>query len=125
MNARHEIVMLKQDNNQLDDTNLIMENTMLTKKFFKTKDEVEVTFEFSREDVTSVALAGEFNDWQPLAMKFNKKEKVFRTKVRLPKGGEFQFKYLLNEDEWENDYQADKYIPNIAGTEDSVVSTHA
>jgi len=97
---------------------------MLTKKFFKTKDEVEVTFEFSREDVTSVALAGEFNNWQPVDMKFNKKDKVFRTKLRLPKGGEFQFKYLLNETEWENDYQADKYISNTAGTEDSVVLTY-
>lgn len=102
---------------------LIMENEMLIKRFFKTKDEVEVTFEFSREDLKSVALAGDFNDWQPVNMKLNKKEKSFRTKIRLPKGEEFKFKYLLNEDEWENDYQADKYIANSLGTEDSIVST--
>jgi 1,4-alpha-glucan branching enzyme len=101
----------------------MMENKMLTKRFFKTKDEVEVTFEFSREGLNTVALAGEFNDWQPMSMKLNKKEKAFRTKIRLPKGEEFKFKYLLNEDEWENDYQADKYIANSLGTEDSVVST--
>lgn len=97
---------------------------MLSKKFFKTKDEVEVTFEFSREDVQSVSLVAEFNEWQPVAMKYNKKEKAFRTKCRLPKGGEFQFKYLLDDNEWENDYQADKYVANSVGTEDSVVSTH-
>ncbi|XPF95968.1 isoamylase early set domain-containing protein [Colwellia sp. RE-S-Sl-9] len=96
---------------------------MLTKKFFKTKDEAEITFEFSRDGVESVALVAEFTDWQPLEMKFSKKEKAFRTKVRLPKDGQFQFKYLLNGAEWENDYQADQYIPNSFGSEDSVVST--
>lgn len=98
---------------------------MLTKKFFKTKDEAEITFEFSRDDVESVALVAEFNDWQPLEMKFNKKEKAFRTKVRLPKDGQFQFKYLLNGSEWENDSQADQYIANSFGSEDSVVLTHS
>lgn len=98
---------------------------MLTKRFFKTKNEVEVTFEFSREDLKSVALAGEFNDWQPVSMKLNKKENSFRTKIRLPKDSEFKFKYLLNEAEWENDYQADKYMPNSLGSEDSIVSTMA
>lgn len=97
---------------------------MLTKKFFKTNNEAEVTFQFSRNDVESVSLIAEFNDWQPIHMKFNKKEKAFRTKVRLPKDAQFQFKYLLNGTEWENDYQADKYTPNSFGTEDSVVLTH-
>lgn len=97
---------------------------MLIKKFFKTKDEAEVTFEFSRDDVESVALCGDFNDWQPLSMKYNKKEKTFRTKVRLPKGEDFHFRYLINENEWENDYEADSYLPNAFGTENSVVTTH-
>jgi len=97
---------------------------MLTKKFFKTKDEAEITFEFYRDDVESVALVADFTDWQPVEMKFNKKAKVFRTKVKLAKQNEFQFKYLLNGSEWENDGQADKYIPNSYGSEDSIVSTH-
>lgn len=96
---------------------------MLTKKFFKTKDEAEVTFEFSRSDVTSAALVGEFNDWQAIEMKFNKKSQTFKTKLRLPKGGTFHFRYLLNDKEWENDYQADSYISNDFGSENSVVST--
>ena len=95
---------------------------MLTKKYFKTVDEVEVTFEFSRNDVNSVKLVAEFNDWQPLSMRYNKSSNVFKTKVRLPKGESFQFKYLLNDAEWENDYKADKYVPNAYGTENSVVA---
>ena len=96
---------------------------MLIKKFFKTKDEAEITFEFTRDDVTSVSLCGDFSDWQPVSMKFNKKEKSFRTKIRLPKGENFHFRYLINESEWENDYEADAYLPNGFGTDNSVVTT--
>ncbi len=96
---------------------------MLSKKFFKTKEEAEITFEFAREDVTKVELIAEFNDWKPLAMKFNKKAKVFKAKVRLPKNDSFEFRYLLNDTEWENDYKADQYLPNGLGTENSVVQT--
>jgi 1,4-alpha-glucan branching enzyme len=96
---------------------------MLTKKFFKTKDEAEVTFEFNRSDVSSAVLVGDFNDWQAIEMKFNKKTQSFKTKVRLPKGETFHFRYLLNNTEWENDYKADHYMPNEFGSENSVVST--
>lgn len=96
---------------------------MLTKKFFKTKDETDVTFEFNRSDVTSAELVADFNDWQAIEMKFNKKTQSFKTKVRLPKGGDFHFRYLLNKTEWENDYKADRYLPNEFGSENSVVNT--
>ncbi len=96
---------------------------MLKKKFFKSKEETEVTFEFAREDVSNVAIAGDFNQWQPAPMKYVKKDNVFRTRIRLPKNQDFSFRYLLNEKEWENDYAADAYIPNPYGTENSVVST--
>ncbi len=98
---------------------------MLTKKFFKTKDEVEVTFEFVRDGVESVALAGDFNDWQPAEMKFNKKAKIFKTKIRLAKNSRFHFRYLLNGSEWENDAKADAYSKNSFGSDNSVVITEA
>lgn len=103
--------------------NFIGRYIMLSKKFFKTKDEAEVTFEFARDDVTKVELVADFNSWQPIAMKFNKKTKVFKAKVRLAKNESFQFRYRLNDQEWENDYQADQYLPNNLGTENSVVKT--
>lgn len=96
---------------------------MLTKKFFKTKDETDVTFEFNRGDVTSAALVCDFNDWQAVEMKFNKKTQSYKTKIRLPKGKTFHFRYLLNGTEWENDYQADQYVANEFGSENSVVNT--
>lgn len=82
-----------------------------------------MTFEFARNDIKSVALAGEFNEWSPLKMNYIKKDKVFRARVRLPKNSTFRFKYLLDNKIWENDYKADAYVPNTFGSEDSVVTT--
>ena len=96
---------------------------MLKKKYFKTKSEAEVTFEFARDDIASVSLAGEFNEWTPQRMNFVKKDKVFRTRVRIPNNTTYRFKYLLDNETWENDYEADAYVPNTFGTEDSVVTT--
>jgi 1,4-alpha-glucan branching enzyme len=95
---------------------------MLKKKFFKTKDECEVTFEINVADAENVALVCEANGWEPIPMK-KLKQGPFRTKVRLPKEGEFQFRYLINTQEWRNDETADAYRPNEYGEENSVVST--
>lgn len=98
---------------------------MLNKKFFKSKPEAEVTFEFNREDIVSAQLAGDFTNWEPVAMKLDKKSGSFKVKLRLPTEAEYQFKYLLNDAEWENDYAADSYAANEFGTENSVISTKA
>jgi 1,4-alpha-glucan branching enzyme len=97
---------------------------MLKKKFFKTKDECEVTFEVSVENADQVALVSEHNGWEPIEMK-QVKDGPFRAKVRLPKEGEFQFRYLVNGQEWHNDNAADGYMANEHGSENSVISTTA
>ncbi|MGR5268751.1 isoamylase early set domain-containing protein [Vibrio astriarenae] len=99
---------------------------MITKRFFKTKDEVEVTFQWPQGDsnITTVSLSGDFNDWQATPLKLNR-QKVFTTKIRLPKEQSFQFRYLLNDEVWENDPAADEYVPNGLGSDNSVVKTYA
>ena len=96
---------------------------MLNKRFFKTKNEAEVTFEFSHPDADDVCLLGEFNDWQPMPMKLNKKLGVFKCKQRLPVDKEFHFRYLINGKQWDNDHHADGYSANNFGTENSIVNT--
>ncbi len=97
---------------------------MLTKKFFKTKDEVEVTFEVDRPDLDAVEWASDTTDWDPVPMKRADRGKgPFRLKVRLPKDAEIQFRYRFNGHEWENDEAADAYWPNDMGSDNSVVST--
>ena len=97
---------------------------MLKKRFFKTKDECEVTFEYAGSEASEVVLVGEFNDWKPIPMKKAKKAgSPFRAKVRLPKNGRFQFRYFVDQQTWANDEAADAYWPNEYGESNSVVST--
>lgn len=95
---------------------------MLKKKYLKTKDEWEVTFEFDQA-ADQVALVSESNNWQPINMKQRKKDGVFYTKVRLPKNKRIEYRYLLDQESWQNDSAADAYAPNEFGSENSVVIT--
>ncbi|OEF08636.1 isoamylase early set domain-containing protein [Vibrio genomosp. F10] len=97
---------------------------MFIKRYFKTKDEVEVTFQWPKEDpaVTSIAVCGDFNQWQSTPMKLNR-QKIFTTKIRLPKEKQFEFRYLINDQEWQNDPAADGYVGNSYGSDNSVLTT--
>ena len=98
---------------------------MLKKKYFKTKDECEVTFEFEHDAAQSVALVSEANGWQPVEMSKRRKDGIYYTKVRLPKQGQLQFRYLVDGQTWINDSAADAYVANEFGGENSVVVTSA
>ncbi len=98
---------------------------MFTKRFFKTKDEVEVTFQVDRPDAERVEWAAEVTGWDPIPMKRSKGSTgPFRLKVRLPKDDAVQFRYRFD-GRWENDEAADAYWPNEHGTDNSVVLTNA
>ncbi|MFN2135191.1 MAG: isoamylase early set domain-containing protein [Candidatus Promineifilaceae bacterium] len=98
---------------------------MINKKFFKTKDECEVTFEYANEGASEVALVSNFNDWEPVPMtKASKAGSPFRVKVRMPKGGEYQFRYQVDGSYWANDEDADAYWPNEFGETNGVVNTN-
>lgn len=96
---------------------------MLIKRFFKTKEEVEVTFEMPKAEWKTAQVAGEFNQWQPEPMKLNRKTGMFRYKTRVPKEAAIQFRYLFDDQHWDNDPIADAYTPNGLGSDNSVVST--
>lgn len=98
---------------------------MIKKRFFKTKDEVEVTFEWPQSEESTVAIAGDFNEWEAAPMKLNKKTKSFTFKTRLPKGENFQFRYFIDDATWENDPLADDYVRNSFGSENSLITTIA
>ncbi|MEL0635042.1 isoamylase early set domain-containing protein, partial [Pseudoalteromonas carrageenovora] len=76
------------------------------------KDEAEVTFEISHPEAEQVSLLGEFTDCQPVPMKLNKKQGVFKIKQRLAIVKQFHFRYLIHGDIWDNDHEADGYMAN-------------
>jgi len=95
---------------------------MLKKKYFKTKSEVEVTFELRNDDAEKAELVCEANGWEPIDMK-RTKDGSFRTRVRLPKDGRFQFRYLVNDNTWIDEEEADSFCMNEFGGRNSILVT--
>jgi 1,4-alpha-glucan branching enzyme len=99
----------------------------LKKKFIKSKQACKVTFHLPKAavgDAKEVVVLGDFNEWDKtnaVPMKMNKNG--YAATVDLPVGAEYQFRYLLDGNIWENDWQADKYVATPFGEDNSVVST--
>lgn len=98
----------------------------IKKQYLKNKSVCKVTFTLPKDMIDSaksVSLVGDFNDWNPEAnpMK-HRKDGSFEATVSLEKGHEYQFRYLLDSDKWENDNSADKYVRSpYEDVENSVV----
>lgn len=98
-----------------------------TKKFLKSKPVCKVTFKLTPEEAKrakKVQLVGEFNDWDKTSSPMKKlKNGAFTQTVDLPAGKEYRFRYLLDDEQWENDWAADRYIPSpLSYDDDSVIS---
>ncbi len=101
---------------------------MLKKKFLKTK--CKVTFvlpDAIASDATSAYVVGDFNNWDETATPMERIETKsgvrFEATVDLKLNEEYQFRYLVNGEEWHNDWHADRYVPNPFSGDNSVVST--
>ena len=97
----------------------------MKKRFLKTKPVCKVTFELPKEvtrEAHTVALVGEFNSWDTTStLMRRRKDGSFSITLDLPANREYQFKYLIDDDYWENDWQADKYLPNNIGDSDNSI----
>ena len=97
----------------------------ISKQYLKNKPVCKVTFTFPKENganAKEIYLAGEFNNWDIKATPMIKaKNGTFSTKINLETGREYQFRYLLDGNHWENDEKADKYVPNSFGDADNGV----
>jgi len=98
----------------------------LKKQFLKGKPVCKVTFNLPKEaakGAKTVHVVGEFNNWDVYATPMKQlKNGSFAVTVDLAPGAEYQFRYLIDEAIWENDWNADKYLPSQYGNcENSVV----
>jgi len=95
----------------------------MKKTYTKTGDSCRVTFNLPAEvRAEAVAVCGEFNNWDKSANPLKKRKKGnFSATLYLEAGREYRFRYWVDGERWENDWAADKYLPNEFGTEDSVV----
>ena len=94
----------------------------ITKKALKVRPECRVTFSYqARDDARHrVELRGDFNNWGEDALPLKRqRDGSYRVTVNLPQDGEYAFRYLIDDEHWDNDEAADAYVPNPFGTGDN------
>jgi predicted flap endonuclease-1-like 5' DNA nuclease len=103
---------------------------MLKKDYSKTKNACKVTFTLPKEaaqEAKEVRVVGDFNNWaweQGLALKASKTE--FSGSIELAAGRNYEFRYLIDNQRWENDWAADAYVPSpFDGINNSLISVSA
>ncbi len=96
----------------------------MKKTYSKKGDTCRVTFELPvNVEASTVSVAGEFNDWDQEAHPLTqRKDGRFSRTVSLKAGADYRFRFWVDDSRWENSWDADKYLPNEFGTEDSIVS---
>jgi 1,4-alpha-glucan branching enzyme len=85
----------------------------------------KVTFVLPKEAVEhaeTVAVFGDFNNWQNGAILTKQKDGSFKAAVELEKGRSYEYRFLINNEKWENDWAAEAYAPTPFGAYNSVVT---
>ncbi len=97
----------------------------LKKQYLKSKPVCKVTFRLPKQAAVSagaVCVVGDFNNWSTIATPMKRlKSGEFKAIIDLEIDREYQFRYLIDDDQWENDWNADKYTPNHFGNCDNSV----
>jgi 1,4-alpha-glucan branching enzyme len=113
------------DGNGSDQTASPKRRTAPTKRTTKTRPlkAVKVAFTLPAEiDARDVALCGDFNDWRRDDIKMARHGNgEWYTTVALEPGRAYRYRYLLDGQRWENAWDADQYVPNPYGGDDSVL----
>lgn len=97
---------------------------MIEKKPTKDKKKILVIFELpSNMWAERVNLVGSFNDWDTTAtpMRRNRSDANWKTSLELDVGKRYRFRYLVDGEEWLNDWHADDHTENPYGSYDSIV----
>ena len=79
----------------------------MKKKFNDSKNTCHVTFSLNHE-ANSVAIVGDFSEWHPVELS-HVEDNNFEVILEIPVGRDYHFRYLVNNDYWENDHAADAY----------------
>jgi 1,4-alpha-glucan branching enzyme len=97
----------------------------LSKAYLKNRDACKVTFKLPvsvAAEAKRVALVGDFNNWDAGSHAMKKiKNGYYAACIELEAGREYQFRYLIDNERWENDFSADKYVKSPYGDSDNSV----
>lgn len=92
------------------------------KKAGTNNGKTRVTFEIPAElGSAGVSICGDFNNWSTDAHRLKRrKDGSLSVTISLPPG-RYEYRYLLEDGRWENDWSCDGYAPNPFGSDNSVV----
>jgi 1,4-alpha-glucan branching enzyme len=97
----------------------------IKKEYLKTKGVCKVSFRLPKvaaPGAKHVSIVGDFNSWNIYANPMKKlKSGDFTVTLELEPGKEYQFRYLIDDTKWENDWNADKYVKGPFGSDNSLV----
>ena len=97
----------------------------IKKEYVMSRKTCKVTFRLPKiaaTDAKSVCIVGDFNNWNLYANPMKKlKNGNYTVTLELKPGREYQFRYLIDESKWENDWSADKYVKSPYGDSDNSV----
>ena len=99
---------------------------MIVKRAGSRPNTVRIAFQLPSTTVAStIHIVGDFNNWDRRSHPLTRScEKVPReTIIELERGKAYQLRYLVDGKLWQNDWRADRYVPNPFGGENSVVQT--
>jgi len=97
----------------------------IKKQVLKNKNVAKITFNLNKEEVGTaekIAILGDFNNWNPESNQMEKlKNGNFKTLIELETGKEYQFRYLIDNQNWLNDIEADKLVENNITSDSNAV----
>jgi hypothetical protein len=95
---------------------------MIQKTYYKTKDYCKVKFTTSFDNAETIEILGLNSDWQNTIIMSRKKDGSFTCDINLPKDSRHEFKYVVNNNIWLNEPEADGENENIFGGSNSVIN---
>ena len=95
----------------------------IKKQFIKTKPVCKVTFSIDAKEASSVAVVGDFNNWDSEAGALDKlKSGAFKGTFEVGKDSNYEFRYIID-GVYANEPEADSYRWNdYANAENSVLA---
>jgi hypothetical protein len=97
----------------------------IQKEYLEGKKICKVTFSLPKvvaPNGKGVFIVGDFNSWDKRTHQMKKQKNGDHSiTLNLASGKEYQFRYLIDESIWENDWNADKYVKSPYGNFDNSV----
>jgi 1,4-alpha-glucan branching enzyme len=96
---------------------------MIIKKKGRAPDKKLVTFRVPGSVIAeSVHVVGDFNDWNRHSHPLRREHEdgTWELTIELEEG-QYQFRYLVDGKSWQNEWHADRYVPNPFGGENSMI----